>query len=43
MVADPLGLQHILHVAGYRYPRAKDNQKAFLLMLGNGILAAEGQ
>lgn len=41
MVADPRALQHIYEM-NYKYPRSKDNQRAFKKLLGRGILWAEG-
>ncbi|KAH9025548.1 cytochrome P450 [Lactarius hengduanensis] len=43
MVADPKASKHILHSAGYHYPKTIDRAQFIRLLAGNGLVAAEGQ
>ncbi|KAH9025550.1 hypothetical protein EDB84DRAFT_1273459, partial [Lactarius hengduanensis] len=43
MVADPKASKHILHSAGYHYPRTIHWAQFARLVSGNGLVAAEGQ
>lgn len=42
MVADPKGLQYILHTSGYRFPKRKDIRAIVRFILGDGIVWVEG-
>ncbi|KAH9173529.1 cytochrome P450 [Lactarius sanguifluus] len=43
MVADPKASKHILHSAGYHYPKTIDRAQFSRLAAGNGLVAAQGQ
>ncbi|KAH9011066.1 cytochrome P450 [Lactarius hengduanensis] len=43
MVADPKASKHVLHAAGYRYPKTIDRALFIRLVAGNGLISAEGQ
>ncbi|KAI9446037.1 cytochrome P450 [Lactarius indigo] len=43
MLADPKGLKHILHSAGYHYPKTIERAQFSRLVAGNGIIVAQGQ
>lgn len=43
MLSDPLGLQHVLHTSGYKYPREKSFHQSLTVLFGRGILWAEGR
>ncbi|KAH8995444.1 cytochrome P450 [Lactarius akahatsu] len=43
MLADPKASKHILHSAGYHYPKTIDRAQFSRLAAGNGLVAAEGQ
>ncbi|KAF8260788.1 cytochrome P450 [Lactarius quietus] len=43
MLADPKALKHILHSAGYHYPKAPEKAQFVKLFAGNGIGAAQGR
>ncbi|KAI9446036.1 cytochrome P450 [Lactarius indigo] len=43
MLADPKGLKHVLHSAGYHYLKTIDRAQFSRLAIGNGIISAQGQ
>ncbi|KAH8995443.1 cytochrome P450 [Lactarius akahatsu] len=43
MLADPKALKHVLHSAGYHYPKTIDRAQVSRMTTGNGIVAAEGR
>ncbi|KAI9430949.1 cytochrome P450 [Lactarius psammicola] len=43
MLADPKAIKHILHTAGYHYPKTVDRAQFSKLITGNGIVGAQGQ
>ncbi|KAH9025552.1 cytochrome P450 [Lactarius hengduanensis] len=43
MLADPKALKHVLHSAGYHYPKTIDRAQVSRMATGNGIVAAEGR
>ena len=42
MVADPKAIKHILHSAGYHYPKAMPEVYLSKIAAGNGIASAQG-
>jgi hypothetical protein len=42
MVADPKAIKHILHSAGYHYPKAMPEVQFSKIVAGNGIISAQG-
>jgi hypothetical protein len=42
MVADPKAIKHILHSAGYHYPKAMPEVHLSKIGAGNGIVVAQG-
>jgi hypothetical protein len=42
MVADPKAIKHILHTAGYHYPKPIMEAHLIKIVAGNGIVAAQG-
>ncbi|KAI9440898.1 cytochrome P450 [Lactarius indigo] len=43
MVADPKGLQHILHSSGYNFPKRRDMVKVTEMVAGKGLVCAHGE
>jgi cytochrome P450 len=43
MLADPKAMKHILHSAGYHYPKSVERAQLNKVVAGNGIVAAQGQ
>ncbi|KAN0129576.1 cytochrome P450 [Lactarius tabidus] len=43
MLADPKAIKHILHPAGYHYPKAAERAHILKQVSGNGLVSAEGQ
>ena len=41
MMADPKGLQYILHTSGYHFPKRKDVRAVVRFILGDGIVWAD--
>jgi hypothetical protein len=42
MLADPKAIKHILHSAGYHYPKTVERTHLIKLVTGDGIVAAQG-
>ena len=42
MLADPKAIKHILHSAGYNYPKAMPEVYLSKIVAGNGIASAQG-
>jgi hypothetical protein len=42
MLADPKAMKHILHSAGYHYPKSVERAQLNKVVAGNGIVAAQG-
>ena len=42
MVADPKAIKHVLHSAGYRYPKAVEAALFNKIVAGSGLVAAQG-
>ncbi|KAN0129562.1 cytochrome P450 [Lactarius tabidus] len=43
MLADPKAIKHILHSAGYHYPKAAERAQILNLVSGNGLATVQGQ
>ncbi|KAH8998335.1 cytochrome P450 [Lactarius hatsudake] len=43
VLADPKALKHVLHSAGYHYPKTTDRTQVSRMVSGNGLVAAEGR
>jgi cytochrome P450 len=43
MLADPKAIKHILHSAGYHYPKTVERAHFIKLISGDGIVSAQGQ
>jgi hypothetical protein len=42
MLADPKAIKHILHSAGYHYPKAVERAQILNLVSGNGLATVQG-
>ncbi|GJJ11630.1 hypothetical protein Clacol_005866 [Clathrus columnatus] len=42
-ISDPKAIQYILNTSGYNFPKPLSNRLGFTIMLGPGIVSAEGQ
>ena len=42
MLADPKAIKHILHSAGYHYPKAAERAQMIKLVTGHGLATVEG-
>jgi hypothetical protein len=42
MLADPKAIKHILHSAGYHYPKSAERVQILKLMSGNGLSTVQG-
>jgi cytochrome P450 len=42
MLADPKAIKHILHSAGYHYPKTVERAHFIKLISGDGIVSAQG-
>ena len=42
MLADPKAIKHVLHSAGYHYPKSVERMQVNKVSLGNGIVSAQG-
>ena len=42
MLADPKAMKHILHSAGYHFPKSVDRAQLNRLTIGNGLATVEG-
>ncbi|TFY82541.1 hypothetical protein EWM64_g1476 [Hericium alpestre] len=43
MITDPKAIQYILHTSGYKYPKPEENRGFVRLIVGQGIIWAEGE
>jgi hypothetical protein len=42
MLADPKAIKHVLHSAGYHYPKTVDRAQILKLLIGKGLGAVPG-
>ena len=42
MLADPKGIKHVLHSAGYHFPKAAERNQILKMLTGNGITTVGG-
>ena len=42
MLADPKAIKHVLHSAGYHYPKSVERTELSRILAGNGVPAAQG-
>jgi cytochrome P450 len=43
MLADPKAIKHVMHSAGYHYPKAAERAQIMNLINGNGLSTVQGQ
>ena len=41
-LADPKAIKHVLHSAGYHYPKSAERAQVNKLFAGNGLVASQG-
>ena len=42
MLADPKAMKHVLHSAGYHFPKSIERAQLIKVAAGNGLIAAQG-
>jgi hypothetical protein len=41
-LADPKALQYVLHTSGYHYPKGRDVTRTIEMLVGRGLIWADG-
>ena len=42
MLADPKAIKHVLHSAGYHFPKAAERAQIGKMVTGNGLASVQG-